>query len=87
MTKLPMRIYCDNKVVINIPHNPIHHYWTKHVEIDKHFIKGKIKDGVICTTYVTTTKQVVDILTKGLVKPLFEKLADKLRMFNLFSLA
>ena len=85
--KLPMMIYCDNKVVINISHNPIYHYRTKHVEKDKHFIKGKIKDRVIYTTYVTTTKQAVDIFTKGLVKPLFEKLADKLRMFNLFSLA
>ena len=52
MVKLPLRIYCDNKVAINISHNPVHHDRTKHVEIDKHFIKEKIEDGTICMTYV-----------------------------------
>ena len=52
MVKLPLRIYCDNNVAINISHNPVHHDRTKHVEIDKHFIKEKIEDGTICMTYV-----------------------------------
>ena len=34
-----MRLYCDNKVAINIAHNSVQHNRTKHVEIDKHFIK------------------------------------------------
>lgn len=42
-----MKIYCDNKVAINISHNPVHHNRTKHVKIDKHFIKEKIEEGVI----------------------------------------
>nr|CAN83535.1 hypothetical protein VITISV_014045 [Vitis vinifera] len=46
MVKLPLRIYCDNNVAINISHNPVHHDRTKHVEIDKHFIKEKIEDDV-----------------------------------------
>ncbi|RVW46001.1 Retrovirus-related Pol polyprotein from transposon RE1 [Vitis vinifera] len=34
-----MKLYCDNKSAINIAHNPIQHDRTKHIEIDRHFIK------------------------------------------------
>lgn len=62
-----MRIYHDNMAAINILHNPVHHDRTKHVEVDRHFIKEKIEDGVICMTYVPITIEDVDVLTKGLV--------------------
>ncbi|EXB90001.1 hypothetical protein L484_023654 [Morus notabilis] len=52
------------------------------MEVDRHFIKENIEEGTICMTYVPTTGQVADILTKGLAKPLFEKLIDKLGMYN-----
>ena len=52
-----MKMYCDNKVVINISHNSIHHDRTKHVEVDRHFIKEKVEDGTICMVYVPTNKQ------------------------------
>ncbi|CAL5375989.1 unnamed protein product [Camellia sinensis] len=44
-----MRLYCDNKATINIAHNPVQHDRTKHVEIDRHFIKEKLTSGTICT--------------------------------------
>ena len=44
-----IKLYCDNKSAINIAHNPVQHDRTKHVEIDRHFIKEKISSGVICT--------------------------------------
>jgi len=37
----PMKVYCDNKVAISIAHNPVLHDRTKHVEVDKHFIKER----------------------------------------------
>lgn len=80
----PMKLYCDNKAAIDISHNPVHHDRTKHVEVDRHFIKEKIEEGVISMTYVPTSQQTTDLLTKGLVKPVFEKLVDKLGMFNVF---
>ena len=79
-----MKVYYDNKVAIAIFHNTIYHDRTKHVEVDKHFIKEKI-DGTICIVYVSSSQQAVDILTKGLFKPAFERLVDKLCMFNVFS--
>ena len=60
----PIRLYCDNKLTINIAHNPIQHDTTKHVEVDKHFIKEKLDSGLIYTPYVSTEGQLVDV--KGL---------------------
>ena len=50
----PIILPCDNKTAIDIAKNPIHHNKTKHVEIDRHFIKEKIEEGVIKLTYVPT---------------------------------
>ncbi|KAG6536500.1 hypothetical protein ZIOFF_001558 [Zingiber officinale] len=59
----PMRLYCNNKYRISIPHNPVQN--DKHIEIDKHFIKEKLKSGLICTPYVSTYKQFADVVIKG----------------------
>lgn len=45
-----MKLYCDDKFVINIAYNPIQHDHTKYVEIDRHFIKEKLDNGLICTS-------------------------------------
>ena len=62
----PMQLYCDNKAAINIAHNPVHHDRTKHVEVDRHFIKEKLETGVICLVYIPTGQQIADMLTKGI---------------------
>ena len=64
--KGPMKLYCDNKSAINIAHNPVQHDHTKHVEVDRHFIKEKLDSGLICTPFVSTEGQLADVLTKGL---------------------
>ena len=61
-------IYCDNKAAISIAHNPVLHDRTKHIEVDKHFVKEKIKARVICISYLPTTEQIADVLNKGLPK-------------------
>lgn len=33
--KFPLKVYCDNKAAIIISHTPVHHYGTKHVEVDR----------------------------------------------------
>ncbi|EXC33078.1 ADP-ribosylation factor GTPase-activating protein AGD2 [Morus notabilis] len=39
-------LYCDNKSAISIAHYPIHHDRTKHVEVDRHFIREKVEEGL-----------------------------------------
>ncbi|RVW21527.1 Retrovirus-related Pol polyprotein from transposon RE1 [Vitis vinifera] len=80
----PMKLYCDNKSAINIAHNPIQHDRTKHIEIDRHFIKEKLEEGVVCMSYVPSEHQSVDILTKGLNSSMFYDLVFKLEMIDIF---
>ena len=80
-----MRLYCDNKSSISIAHNPVQHDQTKHIEVDRHFIKEKLEIGLICTPYVSTHGQLADVLTKGLSGPVFESLVSKLGMENTYS--
>ncbi|XP_073041799.1 uncharacterized protein [Primulina eburnea] len=77
---VPMKMHCDNKAAVSIAHNPVLHDRTKHVEIDKHFIKEKIDNSVIFVDYVPTNEQVADLITKGIHKRQFELLVSKLGM-------
>ncbi|RDX75634.1 Copia protein, partial [Mucuna pruriens] len=61
----PMKLYFDNKSTISIAHNPIQHDRTKHMEVDRHFIKEKLDSSLICTPYVLSQGQLANILTKG----------------------
>jgi len=46
----------------------VFHGWTKHIELDVHFIQEKVEKGEIEIRYVPTEYQVADILMKGLSK-------------------
>ena len=80
-----MKMLCDNQSAISIAKNPVHHDRTKHVEIDRHFIKEKIEGGEVQVMYTPTSLQVADILTKALPRKNFEDLSSKLGMNNIFS--
>uniref|UniRef100_A0A2N9EKA6 Integrase catalytic domain-containing protein n=1 Tax=Fagus sylvatica TaxID=28930 RepID=A0A2N9EKA6_FAGSY len=47
-----VNLYCDNKAAISIAYNPVQHDRTKHVEMDRHFIKEKLTDGIISVPFV-----------------------------------
>ena len=78
-------IFCDNQSAINIAHNAIQNDRTKHIEIDRHFIKKKLDAGIIRIPYVSSESQVVDVLTKRLAAKGFEVLISKLGMIDIHS--
>jgi ATP sulfurylase len=80
-----MRLYCDNKSAISIAHNTVQHDRTKHIEIDRHFIKEKLESGLICTPYVSTHGQLANVLTKELSSSVFQSIVSKLGMKNTYS--
>ena len=79
--KEAVKVRCDNRATIQqIANNPIFHERTKHIEIDRNFIRKKVNDGSICLVYIPTALQVVDVFTKGLPKAKFEEMVSKLGM-------
>ena len=78
----PMRLYYDNKSAISITHNLVQQDRTKHIEVDRHFIKEKLDSGLICTPYVSSQDN-LDLLTKGLNNNNFEGIVSKLRMIDI----
>ncbi|GKE75717.1 putative RNA-directed DNA polymerase [Tanacetum coccineum] len=56
------QIMCDNKAAIQISENPVQHDRTKHVEVDRHFIKEKLEAGIIELPFVKSSDQLADIL-------------------------
>ena len=83
----PMKLYCDKKSAINIAHNPIQHDRTKDIEVNRHFIKEKLEEGVVCMSYVPSEHQLADILTKRLNNSMFHDLVFKLGMEDIYSSA
>ncbi|XP_019224768.1 PREDICTED: uncharacterized protein LOC109206397 [Nicotiana attenuata] len=84
--QLPVALYCDSKAAIQIAANPIFHERMKHIDIG-HFIREKIKAGIIKTTHVNTKEQIADILTKGLGRTQHQYLLCKLGVKNIFLLS
>ena len=79
-----MKLFCDNKTAISIANNLVQHDITKHVEIDRHFIKQKLDSGSICIPYIPSSQQIADILTEGLLRQSFESCVSKLDLFDIY---
>ena len=86
LSRQPIRLFCDNKAACDIAHNPVQHDRTKHVEVDRFFIKEKLDDKIVELSKIQSEDQLVDILTKAVSSQVFSKFLDKLGMCDIYAL-
>eukprot|EP00253_Pinus_taeda_P025708 PITA_25708 len=67
----PMKLYCDNKAACDIAHSPVQHDRTKHVEVDRHFIKEKLEAKLFEVPHVRSQDELADVLSKAVSNQAF----------------
>jgi len=77
---LPTILYGDNQSALAIARDPQYHARSKHFDVKSHFVRDKIRDGVIKDVYCPTDDMIADILIKPLHKPKHTKFTFKLGM-------
>ena len=73
-----LHIWCDNISAISLASNRLFHAWTRHVEVDYHYVQEKVVRGELDVRYISTLDQLADCLTKGLSTSRFHYLISKL---------
>ncbi|CAL8078242.1 unnamed protein product [Prunus armeniaca] len=68
-----------------IAQNPVQHDRTKHVEVDRHYIKQKLKAKVIQFPFVKSEDQLADILTKAISSKVFHNSLDQLSISDIYA--
>lgn len=76
-------VFSNSNSVMQLASNLVFQERTKHIKIDCHFIRYKIKNGLIQPIYVHTHDQVVDLLNKGLIQAQYTHLLVKLSMLSI----
>ena len=61
--KKPMMLFCDNMTTIEITNDPVQHDRSKHIELDKNYIKDNLDIGMIKVPYIKSADQLVNMMT------------------------
>ena len=85
LPRQPIRLHCDNKATCDIAHNPVQHDRTKHVEVDRFFIKEKLDEKIVELPKIQSEDYLADILTKAVSSRVFLKFLGKLSMCDIYA--
>ena len=75
---LPLTIFEDNVGAIHLSRNPVAHKRSKHIEIRYHWLRDKVREGVLKLSKIDTKLNTADIFTKPTKRETFLFLRGKL---------
>ena len=81
----PSTLFCDNKSAIMLSSDSVLHERTKHIEVDIHFIREKVRSGIISPQFVPSSEQTADMFTKSVRPSLLKVSLVKLGLVNVFA--
>jgi len=81
----PSILYCYNNSTRYIATNPLFHECTKHIKIDCHIVREKLKKGLIHLFPISTIEKLTDIYTKVVSFLSFKSICSKLGPINICS--
>ena len=62
----PLKLFCDNSVVVAFSKNTRSIYRSKHIDVKFYFVKKKMVEFLIDIEHMSTKGMLADPLTKGL---------------------
>uniref|UniRef100_A0A2N9F8S9 Reverse transcriptase Ty1/copia-type domain-containing protein n=1 Tax=Fagus sylvatica TaxID=28930 RepID=A0A2N9F8S9_FAGSY len=72
------QLFCDNKSAIILASDSVLHERSKHIEVDIHFIREKVRSGIIIPFFVPSSEQIADVFTKPVGPSLLQSSIVKL---------
>ena len=73
---LKLKVLNDNQSAVAICKNDVLHSRVRHIDIKHHFIREQVEKGAVEVSWISTNKQLADILTKAMTGAPFKRMRD-----------
>lgn len=78
-------LFCDNKSAIMLASESVLRERTKHIEVDIHFIREKVRLGIVTPSFVPSSEQSADVFTKSVGPSLLQSSISKLGLVDIYA--